>query len=907
MLLERIVRAAMRWPALAVGLVAGLGIAGGAFALGLATDASTKTIVGDASPAARANDIEHQRFGDDAVDILVRQPLRYTVLTSDLGKLIRLEGCLAGNIPSGQKPYGPPGGPCWQLAATRPAQVVYGPGTFLLEAVNQLTVQFEQQAQASQRDAQNKALLAMRVAASEGRTRAQQQRIGQEVQQLVSAQFIQSLYTAATRYGISGIPRIDDPKFISQVVFDPNRPPGCPKARFAFLFPTCSDALIQVRLRPSLSNGQRARAISLIRAAVRLSGPVAGTADFSLQGGGSYLVSGAPVLINDLSASLTGSLERLLIVALIVMAIALACVFRTRSRMLPLGVALAAAGITFGGMRLVGAHLTMASVAVLPVLIGLAVDYAIQFQSRWDEARAAGLGPEPAACRAVTLGGPAIATAGAATALGFLVLMISPIPMVRSFGLELVAGVVIALLCALTGGFAALLLDARALRPRWVLGVSRGARGGAALAGASLRGAGELLADGSRALRVNGAGGALRSAAGRLQRAARSIPELAIAQPGRVVGVGLLLAAFGWGLGTMTSVNSDIQRLVPSGGGVRDLVTLEHATNAAGEVDVFVEGPDVSGPPAVRWMRDYQSAVLNRVGYTAQAGCQKDELCPALSLTDLFANNTAINDPAQLSAILAAVPPYFSQAVITPDHTKAVLAFGVRLESLSRQQRLFSAMRALLHPPPGIHATLTGLPVLTAQANAELASAGRRLLTLLAGLAAVALVLLIVLRRLERALVPLIPIVMATGWSALVLFLLGVQLNPMSVGLGVLVIAIATEFSVLLSGRYRQEREAGADTALALRRTSESTGAAVLASATTAIAGFAVLIASDINMLRSFGIVAVVDLAVALIGVIVVLPAVLVLAEQGALRDLPRRALQRSREGLARPRRAPAA
>ena len=42
------------------------------------------------------------------------------------------------------------------------------------------------------------------------------------------------------------------------------------------------------------------------------------------------------------------------------------------------------------------------------------------------------------------------------------------------------------------------------------------------------------------------------------------------------------------------------------------------------------------------------------------------------------------------------------------------------------------------------------------------------------------------------------------------------------------------------------------------------TGAAVLASGATAIAGFAVLIASDIQMLRDFGFVTVIDLAVAL-------------------------------------------
>ena len=134
---------------------------------------------------------------------------------------------------------------------------------------------------------------------------------------------------------------------------------------------------------------------------------------------------------------------------------------------------------------------------------------------------------------------------------------------------------------------------------------------------------------------------------------------------------------------------------------------------------------------------------------------------------------------------------------------------------------------------------------------------------------------------------PLIPIALATGWSALVVFLLGllpgpleVDLNPMSVTLGALVIAISTEFSVLLSARYRQEREAGAGPARAIELAYASTGAAVLASGATAIAGFAALIASDIRMLRDFGIVTVVDLTVSLLGVMIVLPAALLWAEE---------------------------
>ena len=54
----------------------------------------------------------------------------------------------------------------------------------------------------------------------------------------------------------------------------------------------------------------------------------------------------------------------------------------------------------------------------------------------------------------------------------------------------------------------------------------------------------------------------------------------------------------------------------------------------------------------------------------------------------------------------------------------------------------------------------------------------------------------------------------------------------------------------------------------------------MLASGATAIAGFAALIASDIRMLRDFGIVTVVDLGISLVGVMLVLPAALMWAEE---------------------------
>ena len=361
-----------------------------------------------------------------------------------------------------------------------------------------------------------------------------------------------------------------------------------------------------------------------------------------------------------------------------------------------------------------------------------------------------------------------------------------------------------------------------------------------------------------------------------------------------MLAVGLALAALGWVADTQTEVRSDLRQLVPQDlPAVRDLDTLQRTTGVAGEVDVLIEGRDLADPKVIAWMSDYQRRVLKDARYSEANGCGRAALCPALSLPDLFQGDAA-SDRAKVAALLDAVPPYFSQAVITADRQTANLAFGIRLAPLDEQARVIDRMRDQLDPPPGVTARIAGLPVLAAEANAALASPWRRLGTLLAGLAAVGLVLLLVFRRASRAWVPLVPIALATGWSALVLFLLRIPLNPMSATLGALVIALSTEFAVLLDGRYREERARGRAPADALRATYRSTGAAVLASGATAIAGFAVLAFSDIRMLQELGIVTVVDLSVSLLGVLAVLPAVLVLAERRAGRPRRRRARERS-------------
>ncbi len=813
----------------------------------LPIDAGTGTLVDPGTASYRATQHVRQVFGEEPVVVLAEGNLQRLVLTANLGRLLRLEGCLSGKVPEGAKPIP---GPCAELARQRPVKSLIGPATFLNEAVIQVDRQLRR--------------LAARVPPDRLR---------------------EFLLGIAARYGITSAPSLSNPGFLAALVFDLRGERATPKPRLAYLFPNGHTAQIVVRLRPDLNEAERHRALALIRAAVydptpRRACKFRGKPEpcFALQGG-RYVISGVPVVVDGLTGALKDALLVLFAVAIAVMAITLTVVFASRLRLLPLGIALAAAALTFGLFRLVGGSLTMASIAVLPILIGLAVDYAIQLQARYDEAVAAGARGAEAARLAAAQGAPTIATACLATGAGFLALQLSPTPMVRSFGLLLVAGIAIAFLLALTAGFAALSLRREA-----------GGTGAPPVAGFfALR----VVALAKWSVRKTGR----RCQEGHpspppTQRLLERFVAVAQAYPKRVLGVAVTFAVLGWAAGTQVGTVSDIRALAPQSlPAVRDLNQLQNATGMSGELEVSVRAPDLTEPATMRWMAAFKRRVLSSNGYSGPSpSCRRAEVCPGPALSDFVTAGSPLSR-RDIRATLAEVPAYDLEKLAQvdprtglPSHT-ALLSFGIRAQSLQAQQALIDRVRSEIGrpgspagPPAGVEVQLAGLPVIAAAAAADLSSS--RYWLALAGLFAVALVLLAVYRSFARALVPLVPIVLATGWSALVLWASGIPLNPMSAALGALTIAIATEFSVILAARFHEERRGGGSVREALRRSYRRTGAAVLASGVTATAGFAVLIASDVKMLRDFGFVTVIDLAVAILGVMIVLPAVLVWMEE---------------------------
>jgi hypothetical protein len=785
-----------------IGLVLGLGLAPSA--------APGKLSSGDGKASTARL---HRSFGDEPVVIVVKGHLTRMLLMEDVQRLLGLEGCISGNLPADAKAPAPV---CREFAARKPVEVAYGPGTFINDAAGRILDRVGLDQAVVQRATERAARRAIRAAKAQGLDRQAQQGAADQARSFAAAELMQRVQV---KTGFDTVPALNNPRFVLQLVFAPAIAAEEPKPRFAYVFPGKDEALIQARFRSDLTASERSHAIDMVREAVH-------SPAFGLRFG-SYVVAGDPVLREGVTSGLAHEAAVLLVAAALLVAVALALASRSRFPLLPLLLALAVAAVAYGVARLVGASLTPATVALLPVLVGLAAAFTALLQDRVS-------GPDASR----------LAIAGVVTAAGMVALLVSPAPMMRSFGAIAAVGIVLAFAAALTAGVAAPLVLERLPAGR--------------LAPARPR---------------------------RLERWGSAAFGAAVRRPRRTLWIALGLSVAGWALGTQVSVVSDLRALVPSDGReARDANLLRDAASTEGQVSVLVHGKDLADPRAIAWMSDYQGRILLRHGYTERQPCRQAELCPALSPTNIF--GSLPQSKRQAVAALRSLPAYFSRSVITPDRRTANVGFVLSKMSADRRRAVIDDMRAQLHPPVGVTAEVAGQPVIDAETGTDLRTSGWTL-----GLTALLLVfgtLFAIYRRVERAIVPLVPAVLATGWTALVVWALQVPLNPVSAALGAILVALGSGLGSLLCSRYGAARASGKAAAESLESVWRTARADVTVPALVLAAGFLALTVSDFKIFHDFGVVALAGLALELVGLMLVLPATLLVAEDGISVRVPR-------------------
>jgi predicted RND superfamily exporter protein len=199
-------------------------------------------------------------------------------------------------------------------------------------------------------------------------------------------------------------------------------------------------------------------------------------------------------------------------------------------------------------------------------------------------------------------------------------------------------------------------------------------------------------------------------------------------------------------------------------------------------------------------------------------------------------------------------------------------------ESLDERRALTESIMAAADPPAGVSVAPAGIAIVGTESVLAL-QANRDLMSFVA-LAAIFVLLLIWFRNPVKALAPLLPVILALGASSMILYLLGVQYSPLTSISGPLIIAMGTEFSVLLMARYFEERATGLEPRAAMSRASLRIGRAIMASGLTVMGGFAVLAFSGFPLLDNFGKVTALNIGISLLSTLILLPPLLVWADE---------------------------
>ena len=184
-------------------------MSGAAFALRLRPTAATDTLVGRSSAAYRDTQGFYARFGEEPVEVLVKGDLRKLVLSSDIERLVGLEGCLSGKLPpAAVAQEGGARGPCGQLTRIKSVKVVFGPGRSSTRPRSRSTNSSERRprgrspGQAGQTRSSSTSALARGLGRGEAPTLG-----GTQARKATMAGFAAEISALAIRYGLTSAPQ----------------------------------------------------------------------------------------------------------------------------------------------------------------------------------------------------------------------------------------------------------------------------------------------------------------------------------------------------------------------------------------------------------------------------------------------------------------------------------------------------------------------------------------------------------------------------------------------------------------------------------------------------------------------------------------------------------------------------
>ncbi|MBN7274352.1 MMPL family transporter [Ligilactobacillus pobuzihii] len=543
-------------------------------------------------------------------------------------------------------------------------------------------------------------------------------------------------------------------------------------------------------------------------------------------------LAGAPAIAGTVKAQMTKSMMIMLVASVIIMIIILLIVFPVRRRLLPLFVVLIAMVWTFGFMGWLGVNLTMATMAILPILIGLGTDFGVQFINRYEEEfRKNNYDSAQAVVKTSAHSGSAVATATFVMILSFLTMRISKAPMLKDFGLTLAIGVFICYIVEAVTIFAYL----------------------------SLR---DAKVDGST-FKEKDLGSSW------LNRKLGSLSGWIMKHAGIVLTIGLILGGVGFFFEHQVKLETNMFKMIPQDlPALQQNKKLEKLVGSTTNLTYLVHSDDVRSKDTLKEMNTFANKEKSK---------HSSKILDTTSVVNTLPKNQLAGSQKSLTQSIDDMPQVMKSTLVSSNHKYATISFKLNanlnteeslklMNSISKDAKQSS--NSIRMSPAGTQAMLyEGIHNLSAN----------RSLTMIAGLIIIFVVLLVIYRHWHYAIYPLLPIAIVLGLSPLTLKLLGISYNPVTISLSSLVLGIGTEFTILVLERYIEERQHGQNNENAITTSLSSVGQAITSSGLTVVAGFSTLLFVSFPVLKDFGLITVLDTAYALISTLTILPAIIYL------------------------------
>ena len=541
-----------------------------------------------------------------------------------------------------------------------------------------------------------------------------------------------------------------------------------------------------------------------------------------------------------------------------------------------------------GYLDIIGAPNQVSQIAPI-ILIGLGVDYAIHFTSRYREEIGSGNTIAGSTTSTLKSVGVALTLATLATIVGFLTNIVSPLPELKDFGILVSTGIFFAFFLVMTFVPAIrTLLDKRAENKNKINNDAFSSSGESVLnkvaASSGIIPKKLKIVALILLFSISGYGYFSFTNLETIFEFTDFLPE----DDPVVQTLGLLTEEFGGGFGETTSVlieGDDLatpevhNALIES---INNLAEKEnivvYAGNVAAESVIGTVGqlmvPQGAAPGAPPAMPDMELiGTLGSYGVDLMSGAQGID---ALKVKDTgnvqgLYEYLVESDPESFLANL-----YFNENnKVTAQQVRITTSAG-SLGAAQLRDDIYEAFQPM--STLGVSIAATNDAIVT-QSVSDLISESQfqsLIFAILASMIFLVLYYMIDIRKPFLGVITILPVVAIVMGTYLGMYFLDIPLNPVTSTLSGLAIGIGVPFVIHVTNRFRETLLVADSPVDAVRTTLKTTGGSLFGSAFTTMAGFGILMTSSLKPFQQMGQVVVVALGFALVASILILPTLLV-------------------------------